>query len=318
MTRAIGAIDKCCFGLESTAGTEATTMLSVPVTMVNLNPKVESVKDDSAVGRREMPLSSAAAQKWAEPEIEGYVYDILFGYLLKAALGTDTKTGAGDPYTHTYTVLNSNAATFPTMTIKTKDDTSVLMCTGCVLSELTLTAQKGQFLKYKAKFVGKFPATDTETPSYTEEGRFLVSTGSLKLAANVAGLGAASAVSFDSCELSFNNNVIRSGINSDLSPERIMPGHFSMGGSVDAVFEDEVNWALFGAHTAQALRLALTSQTAGRTLNVDITQARLEEWGKTSELQGEQRQSFIITPEYKLAEADMVEIALLNNRSTAY
>ena len=301
-------------GIETTPGVEASTFLWIPIEKGNLNPKVESVKDDSAIGRRENLTNSKIAQKWAEPEIEGKAYSKMIGYLMKGILGSNTVSGSGT-FTHTMTVLNSNASGFPTFSVCVKDAVGAQLSLGCILSELTVKSVKGSYLTYAAKFVGKFPASTTKSPAYTEENLFVASSAELKFAANIAGLGAATAASYESFELTLSNSAIRSGIASDLSPERIYPGNFSVSGSVEAVFDSATTRDLFVAHTAQAIRLAASS-VGTESLTIDLAQVRLEEYGTSDGLDDEVTQSIAIMPEYKQTESKLIEVKLINSTAT--
>lgn len=84
------------------------------------------------------------------------------GYFFKGLLGTDTPTGAGDPFTHTFTELDTGAP--PTFTITVYDATlaTARAFTNCVVQRFRITLANKGLAVMEAVLIGKFDAAQTK------------------------------------------------------------------------------------------------------------------------------------------------------------
>ena len=87
------------------------------------------------------------------------------GYFLKAFFGTDTVTGAADPFTHTFTELDTAAPATYTISVFDATIANTRAVVNCVLQRLRITlAQKGLAV-CEAVFLGKFDSTANAKPT---------------------------------------------------------------------------------------------------------------------------------------------------------
>lgn len=87
------------------------------------------------------------------------------GYLLKAFFGTDTATGAGDPFTHTYTELDTAAPATYTITVFDATTTNARAMVNCILQRLRFTLASKGLVVVEAVFLGKFDSTANAKPT---------------------------------------------------------------------------------------------------------------------------------------------------------
>lgn len=318
----IGRKTSILIGKESTWGTKASSFVSVPVTEFNFNQQDEFVKDNSAVGVIDENSKSRIVKKWSEPNIGGILTDKLAGWLLLSALGSNSPS-ADDPEagvnTHSLSRLNTNA--HPSFTIIFKDDVHVKMCTGCRLNTLELLSEEGDFARFNATFVGKYPQTTTETPSYVEENDFLPKHRVVKLASNVAGLTGASGIDVRSVKINFEKNAEPYFGGSD-NPTKIVNKQFNVNGDMTVAFENETYYDLVANNTQQAVLFELTNtdKTIGSSSNpsiaVTLTRATLESWVKEAGLDDIVVQTFGFQGEYDPSAGSQVTAQLINTQAS--
>lgn len=257
--------------VRGTAETSATYWL--PKLSMSYDDTIEEVIDESSIGVIEDSVNSVIVGKAGEGEIEGYIYDKSFGLILLSTLGTISTSGPAETsvYTHTATLLQS--AQHPSHTIFLDDGNQDYKYALAMTKQLDLDFSIGQFAKFTEQFRSKVGATATLTPSYTTENHFLPQHGSIKIATNLAGLGAASAINVRSVKLSINKNVEDDRKLGSLDQADILNKQVSIEGSVELVFNDETFKTQMLASTAQAMRIRLTNSdvTIGSTLNPQIT-----------------------------------------------
>lgn len=257
--------------VRGTAETSATYWL--PKVTMSYDDTIEEVMDESSIGVIEDSVNSVIVGKSGEGEIEGNIYDKSFGLVLLSALGGVSTSGPAETtvYTHTFTIAQS--AQHQALTIFQDDGNQDYKYALAMISQLDLDVALGQFAKFTAQFRSKVGATATLTPSYTAENHFLPQHGSIKIATNIAGLGAASAIDIRSVKLSINKNIEDDRKLGSVDPTDILNKQTSIEGSVELVFNSETFKTQMLASTAQAMRIRLTNSDViiGSTLNPQIT-----------------------------------------------
>lgn len=87
------------------------------------------------------------------------------GYLLKAFFGTDVATGAGDPFTHTFTELDTAAPATYTISVFDATIANTRAVVNCILQRLRITMAKTGLAVCEAVFLGKFDSTANAKPT---------------------------------------------------------------------------------------------------------------------------------------------------------
>lgn len=274
MTKFIGRLADIGIAKEAVRGTaEESAGYFLPKVSLSIDDGIEQVIDESSLGVIEDSPNASIVGKFATGEIEGNIYDKSFGLILLAALGQVSTSGPSQTvvYTHAFSVLQS--AQHPSLTLFLEDPNQDYKYALAVLESLDLDVMLGQYARYKAAFRSKVGATATVTPSYGSENHFLPQHASLKIATNLAGLAAASAINVRSVKLSISKNAEDDRKLGSLDAADILNKQFAVEGSLELIFDDNTFKTLMLADTAQAMRLRLTNTdvTIGSSLNPQLT-----------------------------------------------
>jgi hypothetical protein len=126
----------------------------------------ESVKNDlMETNASPIPLDSFIASIEGKGDTQSFVMPVSIGYLLNAILGRDTKTGAGDPWTHTIDWgAGPGPVAQPYYTILVSSFGSLYqMYVDCRLSHLKIEGNSHDMLKATATWAGGVPQFKTST-----------------------------------------------------------------------------------------------------------------------------------------------------------
>lgn len=274
MSKFIGRLADVGIAKESVRGTaETTASYYLPKISLTLDDGIEQAVDESSIGVIEDSTNASVVAKYAEGEIEGNILDKSFGLILLAALGQVSTSAPSQTtvYTHSFSVLQS--AQHPALTLFLDDPNQDYKYALSVLSQLDIDVSLGQYARYKAMFRSKVGETATISPSYSAENHFLPQHGSLKIASNLSGLGAASALNIRSVKLTINKNPEDDRKVGSVDQADILNRELSVEGTVELVFNDNTFKTQMLADTAQAMRIRLTNSavTIGSSLNPQLT-----------------------------------------------
>lgn len=117
--------------------------------------------------------NQVATQTWAEPTYSGDVFPDTVGYWLHALLGEVATTGAGVPFQHVFTVLNTSPFQPPSYTLTDSvggSGTDTFSIPGCLVKELTFEFSATGLLSYSVSLAGfKSVPVAKPTPSFSVE-----------------------------------------------------------------------------------------------------------------------------------------------------
>jgi len=274
MTKFIGRLSDFGIAKEAVRGTaEATATFYLPKVSLSIDDAIEQIVDESSTGVIEDSPNAVTVARFAEGEIEGNISDRSFGLLLLAALGSVGTTGPSQTtvYTHAFSVLQN--AQHPSLTLFLDDENQDYRYALGVLTSLDIDVMLGQFARYKAAFRSKVGATATISPSYGTENPFLPQHGSVAIATNLAGLGAASPLNIRSVKLTVMKNAEDDRKRGSLDPVDILAKQISVEGSLELIFNDNTFKTEMLTDVARAMRIRLTNTdvTIGTNLNPQLT-----------------------------------------------
>jgi hypothetical protein len=324
MAKFIGRLADIGIRKEGTRGTaEATASFYLPKLSLTVDDMVEQVVDESSVGVIEDSPNAVVVQTFAEGEIEGNIQSESIGLLLLAGLGAVNTTGPAQTtvYTHTFTVAQN--AQHPSLTYFQDDPNQDYVYALGVTSQLDLDISVGQYAKFMNAFRARAGVTGTLSPSYpTAESVFLPQHGSVRIASNVAGLGAASPIDIRSVKLSINKNIEGDQRLGSLTEVDILNKQLSVEGTIELVFNDNTFKTQMLADTAQAMRIRLTNTnvTIGSSLNpqltIDLSRVKFGEFVRNYGNDDIVTATVNFKAFYNLAEADMIEVQLVNTTAS--
>ena len=318
----IGRDYKVGIGKESTRGTAVTPaswepLLDVP-TIMN---KETYVKDESNYGIIADAVDAQIVQELSEGEIKGNVHDQSIGYLLLAALGqVASAVKETTAYNHTFSLLNSNQ--HPSLTIEVKNSNEQLKYALSVLKSLKISGEVGKFVTYTASFVGMKGVTSSSTVTLSDENEFISKMISFKLAANLAGLGAASPVVISSFEISFDKNTDPVFVLGSVAPQDIVNKQFSVSGNIKAYFEDTTLKAIYEGGTAKAVRIDMINSgvTIGASSNpelkIDLAKVHFDEHSISGSLSSLIEQTIKFDAKYSITDSSIASVVLTNVKTS--
>lgn len=322
MTKFIGRLADIGIAKEAVRGTAETNVdFYLPKTSLTLDDGIEQVIDESSIGVIEDSPNASVIAKFAEGEIEGNILDKSFGLVLLAALGSVSTAGPSDSaYTHDFSVLQG--AQHPSLTLFLDDPNQDYKYALAVISSLDIDVMLGAYAKYKAAFRSKVGATATLSPSYSAENHFLPQHGSVKIATDLSGLDAASAINVRSVKLTIDKNIEDDRKLGSLDPVDILNRQFSVEGSLELVFDGNTFKTQLLADTAQALRIRLTNSdvligsSSVPQLTIDLAKVKFSKFEKNYENDGIVTATVDFKGHYSLADTSMITAELINAQSS--
>lgn len=323
MAKFIGRTADVGIAKEAVRGTaESSADFWVPKLSMTVDDGVEQVVDESSLGVIEDSTGASVVAKFAEGEIEGNIYDKSFGLLLLNALGAVSTSGPAEltVYTHTFSV--GQDAQHDSLTLFLDDGNQDYTYALAMLSSLEIDVSLGQFAKYMASFRSKVGETATLTPSYTAENHFLPQHGTVKIAANLAGLNAASTIDIRSLRLSITKNIEDDRKLGSLAQVDILNKQFAVEGTLELVFNDNTFKTQMLADTAQAMRIRLTNSdvTIGSSLNpqitIDLAKCKFSDFSKSYSNNDIVTATVNFKAFYSLSDTSMVTVALINTQAS--
>jgi len=324
MAKFIGRTADVGIAKEASRGTaEASADFWVPKVSLTLDDGIEQVIDESSVGVIEDATDAVVVGKYATGEIEGNIGSDSIGLILLSALGSVSTSGPADTsvYTHTFTVAQS--AQHQSLTLFLDNGVQDYAFPLAMLDTFGLDISLGQFARFTAGFRSKAGETDTLTPSYTAESTFLPQHGTVKLAANVAGLGAASAIDVRSVQLNISKNLMDDYKLGSINQDDILNQQFAVEGTVELVFDAETFKDDMLADTAKAMRIALTNSdvtiggSSNPSLTVDLSKIKVVSFETNYDNNGIVTATANFKALYNTTDNDMIEVALVNE-TTSY
>ena len=322
MGKILGRDYKIGFGKESPRGTGVAPAVWEPLTDIpSIENKEEYLHDESSYGIIAGAVDAVICKESSEGEIKGNVHDKSFGYLLLAALGqVSSAVKETTAHNHTFSLLNSNA--HPSLTVEVKTGNEQLRYAFCMLKSLKIKIEVGKFVEYSASFVGMKGTASSGTVTYVDENEFFSKMLTMKLAENLAGLGAAATVKIKSFEISFDKKVEPIFVLGSIAPDDIVNQEFSIEGNVSGWFEDTTLKAIYEGGTAKAIRLdALNAgvtigASSNPELRIDLAKCHFEEYARSGGLGGLVEQTLKFDAKYSLSDSAIATAVLTNDQAS--
>lgn len=282
----IGRLVDVGFAKEASRGAKTAPTYWSPKTELSFDSKTETVKSGQSYGRIDQGVDQFVAQKYAQGDFKTELNDTNFGLILLALLGATSPTNNGDStYTHAYTI-DQDSNQHQSLSIAIRDEIGSLLFNGCMIDSLTLEIRPNDIVRYSVGFMGRgVHDWTTLTPTYTDQNHFLHQHLTFKLAANVAGLAAASPISLKSLTLNVSKNLIKEGVMGTLAPEDIYNQMLEITGSLELNYTDRTyrNYMLDNTYKTMQIKLQNTDViigggTANPTLDIQLPRVGFEAW----------------------------------------
>lgn len=304
---------------------EAAATHWLPHLEAGFQDKQTKALNESALGVIDKNNDSIVTEEYAEGNISGKVQIDSFGLLLYAALGSKSVvagTVAGT-YKHTFNRLNSNQA--PALTLFKKDPVDDVRYVLSVLKSLEISIVTGEYVKYTANFISRKGEDHTNTVSFTvSEAEFTAKYGALKLAAAVAGLGAATKSSIKSATITIEREAEAYYEVGSVTPAEIHNKTFDVTIEVEKRHSDNTFKDAAHNNTHQAVSLGLvntddkigTGNDGDPSLTFILPKVAVSEWELDQGLDDVVMESFTLQGLFSLADGYQLRAELVNETAS--
>lgn len=256
MTKFVGRRGQLGLAVESSRGTAVNPTFWVPESTMSFFDRDTEARETQGLGVIADGDSKYVVGKHGEGDIEAQVYDKALGVILTGLLGSSPTTGAGPPYTHTYTLSNSNQ--HKSVSLYWKDPDRSYMFKLGMMNTLKLDIKPNGLAQWTIGFMSKTAANwGDQTANYTSLGaKWLHQHLQFYLAATVGALPG-TAISLKSLELNIDKNAILDSVMGTVEPEDILNQQLSVSGSVELNLQDDTyrNYMLGGTYRAMEIKL---------------------------------------------------------------
>lgn len=284
------------FALEGTAGTpESTPSVFLPFTENSLMEKHEPLMDISSRASRVKDRDSVVGKKWAEGNVATYIDATNIGYLLKLALGNETKTvvgGTPEVNDHQfYPTTSGNTPKSATMWNYRGDTPSVKQYAFSCADTLELEVTNEEIATVTSSIISDFPTKVTAPTLTTTSGTLMTwKDMSVKFGTDVNNALLQTATKLTNLKIEVANNVeaqYRSGNN---EPDTFTVGELEVTGEYTLFFEDDTELDAYRDMTKRAMVIDLTGANIGggytERVRFNIARMVIEDHDEATDLDG--------------------------------
>lgn len=304
--------------IEATRGTAVAPTFWVPWAEMSFFERTETAREEQGQGVIADSDSKYVTVRMGEGELNAQIYDKAMGVILTGLAGAAPSTAGSNPYTHTYTLSNTNQ--HKSLSLYWEDPDRNLIFPMTMISSYQLSVEPAGLVNHTIGFMSKNADDFTnQTANYTSLGsKWLHQHVGVKFAANVGALTAATAVSLKSLELNINKNTMFDNVIGTAEPEDILNQQFSVEGSISLNLEDDTykDYMLDGTYRAMEIKLngGSSSQLTFRFPRVDFS-----EWEPDYTLNEIAKQTIQFKCNYDSANAlDIISTLELINAQSSY
>lgn len=315
---------KVSFGLakEAVRGTaEAAPDYWLNHMSIGFYPRAEKALNESALGNLHKDNDSTTMTLWGEGDFEYKAGDQTIGSLLHASMGTiNTAANAdasGAVYDHTLTFDQSNNPA--SYTFFRKDPNIDEAYALGMVSSIELNAELGSWLMLNGSVITKPATAATTTVTRIAENEFKPKHISVKLATNVAGLGAATnEATLQSLRLTIDRSVERDLALTTDEPYDISVREIEISGEIVVRHADATHLTSYLNDTQQAMRISIVNDdvTIGTAANpglvITLPKVTFDNWEIDQGLSDKVNQTIGFKALYDVTSASALSMVLTN------
>lgn len=318
MSKWIGRRGALGFAKEASRGAKTVPAYWLPYESIDFNDKVEKQAQQSAFGTIEDSDSQYNMAKYSEGKFTAHLEDKAIGLILSNILGAAPTPSGAVNFTHTYAYTNTNQHQSLSVTTKTPNETKLFPL--CMIDEMTISVEPNGFVMLECSVMGK-GGNDwgTLTPVYTALGnKFLHQHLTFKVAANIAGIGAATAVNLKGLKLTIKKNVLKDYVAGTLAPDDLINQEMSVTGEFTLTNDDLVYRNYFLDGTFKTLDILFT-YGANNSLEFQLPYCSFNSWELEGGLSDIMNQKVEFTSHYDAVNNyHNIYTAILKNQVSSY
>jgi hypothetical protein len=284
MAKFIGRLVKLGIDRETVRGAGASAVYQIPRVAFTFDDKVVQARSIGSLGYLADSEEAFVTTKYGQGDVEGEIRSKSFGLFLYAMLGSLSTTGPVDSaYTHAFTINESNQ--HQSLCFVVTDENTREIYPLVMLDSMEITAELDAVIKFAASFMSKCSRDTVETvPAVVTESKFTKKHLQFRIADNIAGLAAASAISLKSLSLRIAKNVTLDDVLGTAEPEDILNRQLAVEGTLTLNYEAETykNYMKNGTSKAVEIYLLNTDDTIGSStrpsLKIQLPKVDFFDW----------------------------------------
>lgn len=318
MTKFVSRRGSLGIALEASRFTPVVPTYWLPWAVMSFMDSIEGERQEEGLGNIADSDAFFVTFKKGEGSIDSQLFDSALGFILASLMGASPVTSGGNPYTHTYTLSQSNQP--KTLSLYWKDPDRSYMFPGATVDSLKMTVSQNAIVAFTVGFKSKpSKAWTAQTPNFTSLGsKFLQQHLQFRLATNVAGLGAASETYLKNLELTISRNSIFDDALGTVEPMDILVQDLAVEGSLELNLEDDTlkNYMLENTYRAMEIKLY---NGANSSLQFQFPRVDFTEWQPDLDLKSIAKQAINFKANYDAANAlDIISTCVLINTKASY
>lgn len=318
MTKFVGRRGTLGIATEVTRGTPVTPAYWIPFAKMAFMDSVDTAAEAQGLGNIADQDSSYVTFQFGAGSVDAELYDAGLGYILESLLGAKDTPSGGGPYTHTYTLNQTNQAQSLTL-YWTDPDRSYIFPLAVVDSLKISVAPKGM-VEYTITFKSR-RARDwaTLTPVFTGvQAKFLHQHTQLRLASNIAGLSGASETPLKNLELTIARNTVNDELLGTVEPDDILSQQLSIDGVLTLNLTDDTfrNNMLNGTYQSMEVKFV---GSANSSLQLQFPRVNFTQWQPDWTLNAIASQKINFKANYDAVNAlQIISTCVLINQKASY
>ena len=321
MTKFAGRRGSLALAIEDTRGvppTSASDYFWVPFATMSFKDTVEEAREEQGLGKIADGDSKFVVMKMGEGEVEAQLYDKALGVILSGVLGAIPTSSGGNPYTHTYTLQNTNQ--HQSVSLYWSDPDRNDMYKLGMVDSFQISVEPSGIVNYTIGFKSKTADEWTSiTPVFTSLGsKFLHQHLQVKLAANIGALSAATPISLKNLELTVNKNTMFDSVMGTVEPEDVLNQQISVEGTLELNLESDTYRDYMLDGTYRSMEIVLNGGTSS-ILTIQMPRVDFSEWEPDYTLNEIAKQSINFKANYDATNAlDIISTCTLVNAQASY
>lgn len=318
MTKFVGRRGSLGVAFESSRGVAVAPAYWIPYATLSFGDRIEGARENQGMGNIADSDSFYVTMQFGEGEVEAQLYDSGLGYILGSVLGAVPVTTGGNPYTHTYTLSQTNQA--KSLTLYWSDPDRSYVFPLAVVDTFNISVEPNGIVNYTIGFKSKRARDYTsQTANYTSTGsKFLHQHVQVRLASAVGGLSAATPISLKNLDLTITRNSMYDSVLGTIEPEDILSQPIAVEGSLSLNLEDDTYRNFMLNNTYRAMEILLF-RSSSSSLQLQFPRVDFSEWERDLNLDEITRQNINFKGNYDAANAlQIVSTAVLINTKSSY
>jgi hypothetical protein len=331
MAKFIGRQQEVGIGRESSRGVIVAPTIWAPKTNFSLDDKVVKARMQGSYGNILGGDDALVSERYAQGDLEMEAQDNALALLLYSLFGTLTTASFNSAYKHTLAIANS--VQHQSLSFHMNDPIGAAASPNAVtvayaramVDQLEITSKQGEAVMAKFSFLSMVHKDwQRQTPSYVSQNKFTSKHTSVKVAANLAGLDAASKISVQELTLTIKKNVIRENSLGTVQPVDILNRKIEISGKLKLTYEDRTYRDYMVNGTKKAMRISIlngdvTIGTTNPQLQLDLSVVDFDQWAPASDLEDLSTQEITFTALYDVSNNLLIGTSsFVVNSTTSY